>query len=249
MGLERVLRLEGARNFRDLGGYPTRDGRRLKWRHLYRAGVLQTLTPVDCERIGALGIRSICDLRGTAERRNAQWLHSPRVTYWARDYVNSVANLYALLKSPATTVEEARAAMIANYRVLPSEQAPAYREIFRLLAAGELPLVINCSAGKDRTGLAAALVLSALGVAPEVILEDYLLSNTHFTMPREQLAIYPCSAEVQQILVGTEASFLAAAFSTIHDTHGSIDAYLRDELQVSDEMLTAIQARLLELAP
>ena len=248
MSIERVLSLEGARNFRDLGGYPTEDGRRIKWGRLYRAGILGTFTSADCESLAALGLRAICDLRATAERKRGpgEWLQMPNVSYWARDYVHSVGDLHALMSSDLSTVDEARAAMIAVYRALPIEQAPAYRELFRLLARGELPLVFNCSAGKDRTGLAAALVLTALAVPQDIILEDYLLSNTAFTVPPEHRATLKCSPEVSEVLRGADRSFLATAIATINDAHGSVDAYLRETLQVTDDMRARIQAHLLE---
>jgi len=248
MSTERLLSFEGARNFRDLGGYPTKDGRRLKWGRLYRAGILGKFTDADCESLAALGLRAICDLRATAERKRGpgEWLQMPNVSYWSQDYVHSVGDLHALMSSHLATVDEARAAMMSVYRALPVEQAPAYRELFRLLASGELPLVLNCSAGKDRTGLGAALVLTALAVPQDIIVEDYLLSNTAFTVPPEHRATLKCSPEVSEILRGADPEFLATALATIDDAHGSVDTYLREILQVTDEMRARIEAHLLE---
>lgn len=241
---------DGARNFRELGGYETSDGHRVKWGRLYRAGILGTFSDDDCASLEALGLRSICDLRSTVERDRgpSQWLQMPNVSYWTRDYAHSSADLYKLMSSDLSTVEDARAAMVQIYRIVPIEQAPSYRELFRLLADGQLPLVFNCSAGKDRTGVAAALLLTVLNVPYETVLEDYMLSNTTFTVPREYRATLKCSPEVSETIRGTHPSFLAAAFTKINEEHGSVATYLRDRLQVTDAMLMQIRGHLLEPA-
>jgi len=140
--------------------------------------------------------------------------------------------------------------MIEIYRELPAEQAPAYRELFRLLAEGQLPLVFNCSGGKDRTGLAAALVLSALTVPWDVIIEDYALSNETFnyrrrTSSHSHLTIR-ISPEVAQVIGGAHTSYLETAFSTISNSYGSVATYVREELGVTDAMLNQIRSNLLE---
>lgn len=248
---ERVLPLEGGRNFRDLGGYRSGDGRQVKWRHLFRAGSTGDLTHADYELLAKLGLKVIFDLRATSECEQSPtaWQRLPNVTYWSRPYLQSLGNLEALLNSEVATAQEATATMIGIYQALPMEQAPAYRELFRLLADDQVPLVFNCSAGKDRTGVAAALVLGALGVAWDVIVEDYALSNTTFS-PRPshapQYRIAPnISPGVIQAFGGTHASYLEAAFSAIGGSFGSVDGYLRTELAVTPEMLTAIRSNLL----
>jgi protein-tyrosine phosphatase len=141
--------------------------------------------------------------------------------------------------------------MLNIYRGLPAEQAPAYRQLFRLLAEGELPLVFNCSGGKDRTGLAAALVLTALGTPEDVVVEDYLLPNESFGKgtPDKGYAALKISPEVVQIVGGTNADFLDAAFSAIRATSGSVSGYLRGELGITPAMLNQIHENLLEPSP
>lgn len=219
--LERVLPLEGGRNFRDLGGYATRDGRRLRWGRLYRSGSMAGLTEAAYAQLAEMGLRVICDLRTTSERRTmpVDWGRVPNLSYWARDYELSFGDLRNLLASDLPTGEQARAAMTAVYRELPFEQAGAYGELFRRLANGEAPLVFNCSAGKDRTGVASALILSVLGVPRETIVADYALTQVYTPMdlramstqsadlglPPEQAAAFAkMSPEVLKIMGGSD---------------------------------------------
>jgi len=250
---ERVLTLDGGHNFRDMGGYPTECGRPIKWRKLFRSGSMNAFTAAGHAQLTALELKTVCDFRSTSEReRNPTDQEKLGVrTYWARDYSQSLGNLEALLRSDRATPQEAREAMLNIYRGLPAEQAPAYRQLFRLLAEGELPLVFNCSGGKDRTGLAAALVLTALGAPEEVVVEDYLLPNKSLGKgtPDKGYAAIKISPEVAQIVGGTNADFLDAAFSTIRAMSGSVSGYLRAELGVTPDLLSRIQANLLEPRP
>ena len=248
--LERLLPLEGGRNFRDLGGYPTQDGRRLRWGKLYRSGSMAALTEAAYAQLADLGVRFVCDLRTTSERAASpvEWRRVPNLSYWARDYDMSFGDLRGLLASGMATEADARAAMVAGYRKLPFEQAPAYRELFRRLADGEVPLVFNCSAGKDRTGVAAALILDALGVTQETIVEDYLLSNTTFDRSGATATALMARGEpgVVAAILGVDASYIAAALAAVEDGHGSAARYLQDQLDVSARDLRAIQNLLLE---
>jgi protein-tyrosine phosphatase len=252
----RVLALEGGQNFRDLGGYLTCDGRRVKWGKIFRSGHMALLTTADINYLSKLQVRTICDLRATRERRSepTQWHQIANINYWARDYDVGFGELREVLGSGHATREPARAAMIAGYRRLPFEQAAAYRELFARLAMGEVPLVVNCSAGKDRTGTAAALILSALRVPMETIVEDYLLTEkvldirrlfpSGVQQSRSKLADH--STEVAAVVLKADASYLHAAFDAIKERHGTIATYLCDELGVTESMLGSIQQHLLD---
>lgn len=248
---ERVLRLEGGRNFRDMGGYPTTDGRRLKWKRLFRSGGMAGLTEADYQRLAGLGVRAIIDLRTTREREAHphDWARMRAGDYWARDYHMSFGDLRAIIASEAAG-PAARAAMVEAYRALPFEQAPGYRELFRRLGQGDVPLVFNCSAGKDRTGVAAALVLSALGADQDVILEDYLLTNTAYDWrtahadPLNPISNLPI--ETAEAVLGVDADYLHAALAEIAQAHGSVGGYLEAGLGVDRGALDRIRAELLE---
>lgn len=248
----RVLPLEGGRNFRDLGGYLAADGRRVRWGRLYRSGSMAGLTQADCEYLSGLGIKLICDLRTTGEREAmpSAWPGAAGPGYWSRDYATSFGDLRTLLKAGLPTVTQVREVMQTVYRNLPFEQAPAYRELFKRLAAGELPMVFNCTAGKDRTGIVAALILDVLGVPREVIIEDYALTNEllagHSLSRGKQGLLGQLPPEVLHAIAGSDPDYLRTAFAVIEERHGCIEHYLGDVLDVSEQELSAIRVELLE---
>lgn len=246
----RFVLLDGGRNFRDVGGYRAADGRTVRRGLLYRSGSLGRLTPAGEARLESLGIGTIIDLRSSEERAsdtNAR-LTRAGMGYWARDYGFSQGNIVALMRDPANhTPAAARAIMLQAYRDFPREQAPGYRELFaRLAAGGRGAVVVNCSAGKDRTGLATALVLTALGVPYPVVRRDFMLSNGAPGMKSLAAAmtgVLPPGAV--RPLLGVEPAYLDAAFAEIRRDYGSVDGYLRRELGVGPAEIRRLKARML----
>ncbi len=250
----RLPTFEGARNFRDLGGYPTEDGRQVRWGLLYRSGSLAGLTPADHARLVAMGVRGVCDLRSSMEQTAEpyDWCEPAGLFYWSRDYQTSFGELRVLMTSRLPTAEAARAAMFAGYRRLPYDQAPAYRELFSRLAGGEVPLVFNCSAGKDRAGTAAALILRALGVPRNIVVQDYALTNTVVDLQRvfsegnrrsSMLAQQP--PEVMSAILRADPEYIGVALDAIEATSGSFESYLHEELGVGPQHLGKIRDLLL----
>jgi protein-tyrosine phosphatase len=250
----RLLKLEGGRNFRDMGGYPTQDGRRVRWGKLFRSGSMARLTAQDWETLVARGIRTVCDLRTTAEREMEPfaWAEAPGLNYFARDYETSFGELRRVMASGFADHEAAKAGMVAGYRELPFEQSPAYRVVFGHLKANDVPLVVNCTAGKDRAGTASALILSALGVPREIVVQDFLLTNRTVDLmrilsgksPTNVMATQPM--EVAKAIFMADPSYINAALDSLHERHGSIEGFLKDVLDVNAEELAAIRAALLE---
>ncbi|WP_176594436.1 tyrosine-protein phosphatase [Sphingobium sp. EM0848] len=246
---ERVLPLEGGRNFRDIGGYRTADGRTVRWGRVYRSGSMARLTAHDFDYLGRLGIRSVYDFRTGRERRDEpnQWVAVAHIGYWTRNYAMSGGDLARLFNRKVTEAE-ARGLMVAAYRTLPYEQAPAYRKMFRQLIAGRLPLAFNCSAGKDRAGLAAALVLTAVGVPRETVFADYALTNRYLpaALARDNASdpiLTTLSKSVTDVLLAADQAYIAAAFDEMAKRNGSPEGYLRDVVGLS----TADQAQLKKL--
>jgi protein-tyrosine phosphatase len=255
----RVLPLEGGRNFRDLGGYPAADGRQVKWGLLFRSGSLIGLTRADWEQLRARGIQALCDFRTTRERESepVALTEYPGVRYWARDYKTSFAELRALMRDGLGSGEAARQAMLAGYRELPFEQVSAYRQLFAYLKAGHIPLVFNCSAGKDRAGTAAALVLSALGVPRATVLEDFSLTNQVLNLrqallERSDVAVDSHASlakqppEVIAAILHADPKYIATALDSIDARHGCMEAFLRDQLDVDEQGLQGLRDALLE---
>lgn len=247
----RVLPLEGGRNFRDLGGYRTVDGRHVRWGRLYRSGAMAGLTAGDYAYLDRLGIRSVCDLR-TADERKAEptvWGGARKPDYWTSDLLTPRGDLGKVL-APGShpTPEAVREAMKGLYRALPESHAAAFREIFRRLDAGEVPLAFNCTAGKDRTGAAAALILSALRVPRATIVEDYAMSDKVvdyrkvFADKASPLSRLP--PELAEPLLRSDPAYIAAMLDSIDARWGSVDAYLLKELGVDKRQLARMRARL-----
>ena len=257
-GHQRLLPLEGGRNFRDLGGYRTADGRTVKWGTLFRSGSMHDLTATDFATLSKMGLRTVTDFRDTRERQNepVAWPQSGSPQVFADDYSMNIGSMMQLLSAPGLDAAKAQEMMATTYRELPYQFAGQYKRMFGELLAGHAPLAFNCSAGKDRTGVAAALLLTALGVPRETVTEDYLLSNRYF---RPTANPKPGSAEEQmakalppavlQAMMGVDRSYLDAAFAAIEQRSGSVDGYFRTELGLDDAALQKLRALYLDPNP
>jgi len=259
--MERVIPLERGLNFRDLGGYETRDGRRVRWRCLFRSGVMSRLTAADQSCLHSFGIRALCDLRTRRERERetVRWAGED-VLRLEWDYDPRHLNLRSAASDPGFSAVSAHSAMIEFYRTLPTRFTPQYRGLFAQLAAGTVPLVFGCSAGKDRTGMAAALILASLGVSKEDVLLDFMLTNQVVDLERvlaakphgslrlgeEQSYLRALSPEVRAPLLRAAPEYLEAAFDQVRRDNGSLKGYLRDRLQLTDHSLSRMRAHLLE---
>ncbi|ATE66766.1 tyrosine-protein phosphatase [Rhizorhabdus dicambivorans] len=247
-----LLPLEGGFNLRDMGGYATGDGRRVKRGMLFRSGMMSLLTEADEAHLAGLGIATVCDFRRPGERRRdpTRWCEPAGTLYWTRDHDASSGVLGELLRGALPTADSVRASMIIVYRDLLVEHAPSYRFLFERLAGGHVPLLFNCSAGKDRTGVAAALILSALGVPRDTIYEDYLLTNRYADFSRiigrEPSDQYrDVDAAVMAPLLAADTDYLDAAFESIDRDHGGMDAYL-GSIGVDDGVKTTLRGLLLD---
>lgn len=255
-GHQRLLPLEGGQNFRDLGGYRAADGRHVKWGLLFRSGAMNRLTPADFATLRRMGIATVCDFRDNRERASApaRWPEegAPHVLFTEYESADNAA-IFRALTQPGMDGERTRTMMAGFYRELPYQFAGQYRRMFGELLAGHVPLAFNCSAGKDRTGVAAALLLTALGVDRDTVMEDYLLSNRYFRPERAMSEDAPEMAffrslpqDVVTALMGVDARYLDASFAAIEERSGGIRAYYRDELGLSDADIARLRALYLE---
>lgn len=246
---ERVLALEGATNFRDIGGYEAADGGRVAWGKVYRAGELVGLTDHDLAVLQQLGIRHFCDLRADAEARKrpdriphgVRYLHLPV-------FKNDPVGFRALFLRHR--LDPMMQKLYSHYII--DKGAPTFGNLFRLVAdPANLPLVIHCAGGKDRTGVAVALLLHICGVTRATIIADYSLTNyaaeTTVKTIRELLATRrPPGLKIEQIypLLSARPALLEQAFAHIETTYGSVDAYLRDAVGLTDTEINAIRENL-----
>lgn len=231
---ERNLPVTGGYNLRDLGGYETKDGRNVKWGKFFRSDDLSTLTEDDRKYLSAIPIRSVVDFRSEKEIRQAPD-RLPEGVY--RYFVYSVkpesftaAEEMAGLSNPEPTVVDSLLRNTYTQWVTDPESIQSYKKFFALLQEKEeLPLLFHCSAGKDETGIAAALLLYALGVREEIILQDYLLSNQH---AGEKYASYVEQYPALKPVFEVKPVYLESGIDTIRKKYGSVEAFLTRELDV-----------------
>jgi protein-tyrosine phosphatase len=241
----RHLNLSGASNFRDLGGYAGQDGRLVRWRKLFRSNHLGHLTSADIAVLRQLGVRSAFDFRGKDERVEALCGLEDIETHSLPVEPTVVAALRAIHASGRlSTADDALEVMRDSYRGYVAHNTPRFRALFSHLLQDRAPLVIHCTAGKDRTGFACALILHTLGVSDDVIAQDYLLTNQFYR--RDPPVSSDLPDEVRQVLGTVQASFLAAAFQTIDAGYGSLDNYLRDGLGIGPAEREALRELYLE---
>src|ERR1700727_1130560 len=241
----RHLNLAGASNFRDLGGYPGRDGRIVRWRQIFRSNHLGHLTEADIESLRPLGLKSAFDFRGTQERAEAMCAVAEITVHSLPIEPTVTAELRSRLAAGGPVLPaDALEVMRDSYRNYVRQNTASYRALFAHLLEDRAPLVIHCTAGKDRTGFACALILHALGVADDVIAEDYLLTNRFYR--RDPASSSDLPEEVRRVLASVEASFLAAAFDLVRADYGDLAGYFPQGLGVGPRERTALQGRYLE---
>ncbi len=251
---DRIVPLSGGHNFRDIGGYPAAGGQSTAWGLVYRSGTMAELSDADHALLDGLGLRVICDFRSSKERdrRPSRLPASADFEIWSRDYETSSADLVDTLTRPDATAAGAHALMIELYRELAYEQVPGYRALFERLASGELPILFHCAAGKDRTGIAAALLLDLLGVPRDVVVKDYVLTDHFFDRGCALVRSDPWVHRLGQIdqaiwapIMRAEPAYLAAMFETIEERHGSAEGFVRDVLGLDADAIASIRRRLL----
>ena len=244
--VERVIELEGTTNTRDIGGYSTADSRQVRMGQIIRSENLSRLTDDDFRRLEAIGIRTVIDLRSDEE-------HEDKPTVWRGDQpprfyhfpIGDTDNEWfrsqsRMMKKNRFDEAQALAHMVAGYRMIAAEGPGSYRELMALvLDESNWPILIHCNAGKDRTGIATALILEALGVEREVIMADYLLTN-EVGRSQDKAALLAResrnysqrgrgpSADAWYPIVGVRAEMLQAFYASVEEHYGSIDAFLTD---------------------
>jgi protein-tyrosine phosphatase len=256
-----VSSVTGAPNFRDIGGLPAPHGRKVKAGMVFRSGQLTDLTPADYALLAPLNVHYVFDLRTDAERALAptRWQgRVPLITEIAFfDKASGPAKALAELQAEGLDAARARLAMRRATTSFVTDGATAVGRVLRSLARGHMPAVIHCTAGKDRTGVTVAVLLTLLGVPREAIEEDYLRSNDALSVELERFKAGGGSAssfpggdalapDVLSVLLGVDRDYLHAAFAAIEGRYGSFDAYAADGLNLSAAELRALRDHLVE---
>jgi len=250
---ERFLPLSSIANLRDLGGYPNDHGQQTRWNRVFRSASLAYASSEDLAQLEALGIRFICDLRTTEETAedpdrlpaSADYLHAP-----AHSDTNRMERLRVLLFKRRRLIEFMQHLYIHS---MLEENASAFGDALRPLADPDnLPAIIHCAAGKDRAGLAAALLLRTLGVAEEIVIADYTLSN-HFyeyfrTITRKvirPLAYFGIREEELIPLLTAHPENIRAALEYLEAQYGGVNRYLVERAGLTHETLLRLRENLL----
>lgn len=244
MSEDRVLNLEGVHNFRDYGGYAVSGGGRLRRGLLWRSGQHHRATDADLSVISSLNLASVFDLRSSHERATEPCQRPEGFAaniHVADDPVQRQAPHVAVAKSAREhTPESTRHGMVRNYSRIcfRPELLGMIRKMIAELAAGSGPSLVNCMAGKDRTGIAVAMVQMAAGVHREDVIEDYVLTNSagdveaRIAAGLETIKVISGDLDeaIMRVLMGVEPEYLEAAFAAVEERHGSLDSYLADAL-------------------
>ncbi len=257
--MTRHIPLEGVDNFRDFGDYPAAGGRRLKRGTLYRSASHSRATDADLEALATLELAVVVDLRRRGEREREPSRRPPGFTgvVIANDDDRDEDSWRAHMASGQLSVDSFRAYLTDYYRKAPFDERhiDLFSRYFQALAGSEGPVLIHCAAGKDRTGILAALTHHVAGVHPDDIAADYLLTNDPQRMARrlpqvsqaihEISGLVPDDAAVMTVM-GVDTLYLDTAFAEIADRYGGADAYLDRALGVTPDVREVLAARLLE---
>ena len=238
----RSIPLVGTSNFRDLGGYVGHGGRMVRWRKLFRSDHLGALTSQDVQTLSGIGLSRVFDFRGPSERAEHKCAMPGVAVHSLPIEPSIVQDMQKLLAAGCRiTAHDTVQLMEHTYRNFVVGNSERFAELFAHMVERDDPLVFHCTAGKDRTGFAAALVLHALGVAHPVVMQDYLLTNELFRMPATVKRAAP--QEVLEVMWRVQETFLNAAFKAVEGEFGGMPSYLEKTLRVGPRE----QARLAKL--
>lgn len=268
----RILSIDGVINFRDLGGYQTANGEQVQWGKAYRSAQLDRLTEQGVEQMTGLGIKTVIDLRFEEETMRYPTVRSAfpeaRIITWQdesqdQELVQQSADMRFSWRDSLASNDPAkvREAMRVNYPKKLYSHRAIYRKMLLRLIDDAAPLVFHCAAGKDRTGVAAALILSLLGVPNDTIIEDYLLTqqeigkltqtwlaggatdNENYQDFQSKLASHD-PAVVAPIFTA-DISYITTLLDYVDEQYGSFEQYTLSKLELNAEQIGALRTQLL----
>lgn len=232
---KREIKLQGAINFRDVGGYPTREGKQVKWGKIYRSAALNKLTDADIQKLQSLSLARVADFRGPYEVSAAPdklpacatRISLPAGSEHVGDS-NYMKNMAQQMRNDSFIIQFYSG--IAPFR---ERYRPLFNELLTLHK--DSALLFHCTAGKDRTGIAAALVLYALGVDEKIIMQDYEATNYYRAAENEKAITgimkgYGINEAAARNMMAAKQDYLQATFTAIKHQYGSIDNYLEKEM-------------------
>lgn len=252
----RHIEMDGPVNFRDVGGLTTKDGKTVKWGSVFRSDNISGLTASDLRKMADMGIGMDIDFRQDHE---IQADPDALPADGSIEYINlamgdtsakgGMATFMQKLNEVGDQPEKIEQVIMGFYTQIPLAFADKYKTYFQILAEEEDGVMFHCSAGKDRTGIASALLLYTLGVDMEDIKNEYALSNYYRYETNlafgDKMAQYGISPEVAPLLMGVKPEYMDAIFGAIAQSYGSVDNYLETALGVDAEMKSLLRAKYL----
>ncbi|WP_326793843.1 tyrosine-protein phosphatase (plasmid) [Streptomyces sp. NBC_00841] len=243
---DRLIKLEGTVNFRDAGGYRTRDGQWVKMGEIYRSDALDKLTDADLAKLHRLGIGTDYDLRMKSERASAPDRVPAGATYVVADVLAGSATFTTM-----PTSEDAAVRMMVDsekFMVSGDSARAAYGQVFAGIANDDARAVVfHCTAGKDRTGWSSAALLTALGVPRKTVMADYLASNDYRAAANQAALDHLTSeqAKIYKPLLDVRPEYLNSGFDEVQEKYGSFNSYLKQGLGIDAGDLRELKQDLL----
>ena len=254
---QRYISFKHTTNFRDIGGLPTSEGKKVKYGLVFRSDNLSQLKRGEFDKFNTLKIKTVIDLRTQGEIELKQDNLPKNVIYFACPIVSDQGDLMAQMKGKVLRGEvsegESKALMKEFYKKCVTDTIPLLKEIIQKIAISEEPILYHCSAGKDRTGIVTALLLSVLKVDRQTIINEYLLSNYYrsskikSTMQKAKiLKVIRTNLNTTVILnfMAVDSDYINAVFETIDQNYGGMDAFIANELGINASMREKIINRL-----
>jgi len=243
---QREVRLDGAINFRDLGGYATMDGKHVKWRKIYRSAALNRLTTADLDKLKSLSLSRVADFRGPYEVQIAPDrlpMGITRISLPAGSEnigdSNYSKNIMQQLRNDSFLL-----GFYSNLTPFTARYKPMFDQLLAL--NNDSALLFHCTAGKDRTGIGAALVLYALGVDEKTIMEDYLATNYYRSAENDRAIVgltkmYHLDEQTARNVMAAKPEYLQATFNAIRRQYSSLENYLNKEMGLDPEKVKKLR--------
>jgi protein-tyrosine phosphatase len=243
--------LQGTSNFRDLGGYPAASGKRVKWGRIYRSADISKLTDADLQVLQSRHVALVCDLRGPQEVAQAPDRLPPGTRRVELPAGSEKIDPHAMMSGGQNVNRDSlMRAVYTNLSFFPAKYKPMFAELLALPT--DEAMLFHCTAGKDRTGIGAALVLSALGVPRPTILKDYAATDVYWQAGREQslqrmsqAGLSAAAVDAVRPLIAANPAYLAGTFAAIDHQYGSVDNYLAKEMDLTPKKLAVLRAKYL----
>ena len=244
----RALEVEGAYNVRDLGGYPTGDGRTTRWGKYLRADTLANVTPGGVDTLLEYGVRNIIDLRRSSDiqLRPSPFIGNESVTYYHQNMSGDVA---LQRREELEGIEDAAERRGRSYVAILEQRKHILHQIFSILAMPDgLPALVHCNAGKDRAGISAAFMLDICGVPRETIIDDYGLTARYLV--RRHYAQNPDVSPEEYTWIDYQEDVcppqsMGVTLDLLDAKYGGVQGYLRDT-GITDDQLSAIREAMTE---